>query len=460
MTPSFPTSLRRILPLAWPVFVGQVAVMAFATVDTFLLARYSSLDLAALAVGAAVYVSVFVGLMGIVMAVAPIAGQLFGAGRLEEAGDQLHQAAWLAIALSLLGDVVLLFPEPFLWIAHAGPEVEVRVRAYLRALALALPAALLFMAYRGFNQAVSRPKAVMLLQLGGLLLKIPLSAWLINGGWGVPELGSLGCGLATAIVMWAQAAIALLVLKRGSFYTQFGLHDRGRHRPHWPALRHQLKLGIPMGASIMIEVTGFTFMAIFIARLGPTIVAGHELAVNLVAMMFMMPYAIGSATGTLVAQALGAGEPVQARRVGWHGLVFALGLSCAVGAAAFFGREPVLRVYTSDMTLVAAALPLLLWVWIFHMGDAVQTVAAYVLRAHHIATAPMVIYALAIWGVGIGGGYRLAFGAGVPAALQGAPGFWAAATAGLVLAALGLSAFLAWVHRQEEVASVRPPAAR
>ncbi|WP_077035444.1 MATE family efflux transporter [Pelomonas sp. KK5] len=460
MTPSFLSSLRRILPLAWPVFVGQVAVMAFATVDTFLLARYSSLDLAALAVGAAVYVSVFVGLMGIVMAVAPIAGQLFGAGKLEEAGDQLHQAAWLALALSLLGDVVLLFPEPFLWIAHAGPEVELRVRAYLRALALALPAALLFMAYRGFNQAVSRPKAVMLLQLGGLLFKIPLSAWLINGGAGVPELGSLGCGLATAIVMWAQAAIALLVLKRGGFYTQFGLHARGWHRPHWPALRHQLKLGIPMGASIMIEVTGFTFMAIFIARLGPTIVAGHELAVNLVAMMFMMPYAIGSATGTLVAQAVGAGEPLQARRTGWHGLLFALALSCGVGAAAFFGREAVLRVYTADMTLVAAALPLLLWVWIFHMGDAVQTVAAYVLRAHHIATAPMVIYALAIWGVGIGGGYHLAFGEGAPPMLRGAPGFWAAATAGLVLAALGLSAYLGWVHRQEAADAVRPSPAR
>jgi MATE family multidrug resistance protein len=111
----------------------------------------------------------------------------------------------------------------------------------------------------------------------------------------------------------------------------------------------------------------------------------------------------------------------------------------------------VLGLYTSDPTIIAAALPLLLWAWVFHVGDAGQTLAAFVLRAHHIAVAPLLIYAVAIWGVGMGGGYFLAFGHAdwVPDSLRGAPGFWSAATAGLTLAALGLSAFLAWVHRQE-----------
>ena len=101
---SFRADLRRIVPLAWPVFIGQIAVLAFATVDTFLLARFSAIDLAALAVGMAVYISVFIGLMGVVLAVSPIVGRLFGAGQLEEAGRQMHQAVWLAILLSVLGE--------------------------------------------------------------------------------------------------------------------------------------------------------------------------------------------------------------------------------------------------------------------------------------------------------------------------------------------------------------------
>ena len=101
--PSVLESARRIAPLAWPVLVGQLAVLAFSTVDTVMAARYGAIDLAALAVGGAIYISVFVGLMGVVLAVGPITGQLFGARKLPEAGRQLHQALWLALGLSVIG---------------------------------------------------------------------------------------------------------------------------------------------------------------------------------------------------------------------------------------------------------------------------------------------------------------------------------------------------------------------
>ena len=453
-------SLRRILPLAWPVFVGQLAVLGFSTIDTVLVARHSAVGLAALSVGSAIYMTVFIGLMGVLLAVSPIVGQLFGAKKLVEAGNQLHQAVWLALGLSVIGCTVLLCPEPFLAVSRVGPEVEAQIRGYLTALAFSLPPALLFTAYRGFNTAVSRPKAVMALQVAGLALKVPLSMALIQGLplLAIPPLGAVGCGIATALVMWAQALAAWLLLRRERFYAPFHLQGAGLHPPRWADLKALLKLGLPMGASILIEVTGFTFMAIFIARLGTTAVAGHQLAANLVALMFMMPLALANATGTLVAQRVGAHDAADARRLGWHGLEIALVLSCCVGAAMFLGREQVLGLYTQDATILAAALPLLVWVWVFHIGDAGQTLAAFVLRAHKISTAPLLIYAAAIWGVGMGGGYFLAFGhaAWVPESLRGAPGFWSAATAGLVTAAIALSGFLAFVHRREAAEQIAP----
>ncbi|MFN5048367.1 MATE family efflux transporter [Roseateles sp.] len=433
-------SYAQILPLAWPVFIGQLAVLMYSTIDTVLVARYGALDLAALAVGNAMYTSIFVGLMGVVLAISPFAAQRFGARDLTGVGESLHQAVWLALGLTLLGELLLLWPDPLLALAKPEPAVEAIIRHHLQLLGLALPAAMLFTVYRGFNTAVSRPKAVMGLQLAGLLLKLPLSALLIHGheslgGW--QGMGAPGGALSTALVVWGQLTAGFLLLRRDPHYHPFGIQQGGLHAPRWPLIRQLLRLGLPMGGAIVIEVTGFTFMALFISRLGATPVAGHQLAANLVAMMFRRPRALGTATGALVGQRIGARDPRAAERLGWHGLEFALGCALLLGGAIFLLRGPVLALYTTDAAILAAAAPLLLWVWIFHLGDASQAISASVLRAHHVTVAPMLVYALAIWGVGIGGGYWLAFEQPWPA-LAGARGFWAAAAAGLVLAALGL----------------------
>ncbi len=461
--PSLLHSARRIAKLAWPVFIGQVAVLAFNTVDTVMTARYSATDLAALAIGGSVYISVFIGLMGVVLAVGPITGQLFGARKLAEAGQQLHQAMWLALALSVLGCAVLLFPQPFLSLARAQPEVAVKVRSHLAALAFALPCALLFTAFRGFNTAVSRPKIVMVLQLGGLALKVPLTAllvfgWTLNTPMGelrVPSLGAPGCGVATAIAMACQLLAAWAVLGRDPFYAPYGL--RGAFSaPHRASLVELLRLGVPMGLSIAIEVTGFSFMAFFISRFGTTPVAAHQIALNLVSLIFMLQLAIGNATGTLVAQRIGAGDAADARRLGWHGVEAGVLIAAVIGCVVYLLRESILRIYTSDAAVIAVAVPLLAWVVLFHIADAGQTLAAFVLRAYRVATVPLLVYAFAIWGVGLGGGYAVAFNTTgwSPAALHGAQGYWAAATLGLVVAAAGLCGFLAWMLKQQRGAGV------
>jgi MATE family multidrug resistance protein len=459
--PTLAHSARRIAPLAWPVFVGQVSVLAFSTVDTVLVGRYSALDLAALAVGLASYVTVFIGFMGVVLAVGPIVGQLYGAKRFAEAGNELHQSVWIALALSIVGGLLLAFPYPFLALSQASAEVAPKVRGYLLALAFSLPAALLFSAYRGFNTAVSRPKAVMALQICALLVKIPLSVLLVYGlvlptpvgELRVPSLGVVGCGVATCVAMWLQVVAAAVVLRLDKFYAPFELRAHGLRAPQRRSLHAQLKLGVPMGLSILIEVTGFSFMAIFIARLGTTPVAGHQIAANLVVLLFMMPLGIANATSTLVAQRIGAGDALDARRLGWHGIGIGVAIATLLGSTVYFSREAVIALYTNDASVAAAALPLVAWVALFHTADAAQSIAAFVLRAYRIATMPLLIYAVAIWGVGLGGGYVLAFDVFglTPPALLGARGFWFAATLGLVCAAIGLCALLTSVLRERRI---------
>jgi multidrug resistance protein, MATE family len=449
-------SARRILPLAWPVFVGQLSVIAFGTIDTLLVARHSTRELAALAVGGSIYFTIFIGFMGAVMALGPIVGQLFGAKKLRECGAQLHQAVWLALAMSLPGCLLLMLPGPLLALAQLKDELETIVRNYLMVLALALPAALLFSVFRAFNTAISRPKAVMVLQLWALAVKLPLSWFLLEGvpALGIPALGLFGCALATVIVMWGQVIFAARALRRDRFYAPFVLFDGGRwalQPPDFSALRALARLGLPIGLSVLIEVSGFTLMAVFIARLGAVPVAAHQIAANLMSILFMMPLALSQGASTLVAQHVGAQEWHAARRMGWHAMAIGLALAAVFSSAVVLLRAPLVSLYTQDPAVIAVALAIIAWLVAFHIADAAQTVAAFVLRAWHVATGPMLIYAASLGGVGLGGGYLLAFNVtgNVPAWLQGAPGFWAAGTAGLVVAALALSYFLVWVLRQK-----------
>ena len=147
----------------------------------------------------------------------------------------------------------------------------------------------------------------------------------------------------------------------------------------------------------------------------------------------------------------GDGNRADARRVAWAGLEIGVGIAAVVGGAIYLLREQVVGLYTANPVIVAATLPLLAWVALFHVADAAQTVAAFVLRAYRIATVPLLIYVVALWGVGLGGGYLAAFDpAGIsPAWMHSARGFWSMSTLGLVVAGSSLTALLAWRLRRD-----------
>jgi len=440
----------RIAGLAWPILIGQLAVIANGVIDTAMTSRFSATDLAALALGASIYISVFVGLNGVLAAISPVIGQLYGAQRFDAIGGELKQGAWLALFLTFAGCLFLLFPQPLLSLAHASPELNQKATLYLRTLALALPATMGFRLYASLNTAIGRPKMVMMLQIAALLLKVPLNAWFIFGGLGLPAMGGPGCAIATALTVWFTFLCGGIILHTDPSYRIFRIFGSGFVKPKWMALRELLKLGIPMGLSYLIEVTAFTFMALFIARLGDTAVAGHQITANFATVLYMLPLAIANATGTLVAQAIGAQQLDIARRVGFAGIRLAAILSVTIGCMVWLLREYIVRAYTPDVTIMTSALPLFVFIAFYQLFDSVQVTTAFVLRAYKVAVIPTLIYAIALWGIGLGGGYVLGlnpFGIS-PHALQGAAGFWMGNSASLALVAGGLLWYLRVVQRE------------
>jgi MATE family multidrug resistance protein len=378
----------------------------------------------------------------------PIAGQLYGAGRYQEIGVEVRQAAWLGLALAVPGMLLLTFPGPLLSFAKAPPELVDKATQYLHFQAFGLPAALGFRIYSALNNALSRPIMVTLLQVLGLCAKIPLNAWFIHGGLGLVAMGGPGCALASAIISWFWCIAGLAILRRGAAYRPLGIFDAW----NWPLRAHQralLRLGVPMGLTYLIEITSFTLMSVFITRMGTVTLAGHQIIANLSAVAYMLPLSLSIATSTLVAQALGARDREGARRVARRGIALAGGLAMLVGAACWLLREPLLAAYTKDPAVIAAALPLMAFVALYQVFDAIQVTTGFVLRAYKIAVVPTAIYALALWGIGVGGGYVLGFGliGALPDYTRGASGFWLANSISLAVAGTLLVRYFVVVSR-------------
>ena len=445
----------RVASLALPILIGQLAVISNGVIDTMMTARYSAIDLAALGLGASVYVSIFVGLSGVMQALSPIIAQLYGAKKFEAIGEEVRQGVWLALFLTLIGALALCFPEPLLNIAQVSTELNDKVLMYLQLLALALPATLGFRVYASLNTAISRPRMVMLLQVSGLLLKIPLNALFIFGGLGLPAFGAPGCAMATAISAWLVLLTGWLILRHQSFYTQFSLFGKGLDKPNVKAIKALLKLGLPMGLSFLIEVTAFTFMALFIARLGNHTLAAHQITANFGTVLYMLPLSIANATCTLVAQEIGSGRLTDARHTGNAGVRLGVLLSVSIGIIVWVSREQIIGLYTPDVSVATAAMPLFFFIAFYQVFDSVQVGTAYVLRAYKVAFIPTLMYAVALWGIGLGGGYMIGFDVlGVsPAWLTGAAGFRLGNSLSLALVGIALVWYLKRVQHIVETAT-------
>jgi MATE family multidrug resistance protein len=428
-----------LLKLAGPLLVGQLAVIAFGVLDTAMTARYSADDLAALAMASAIFISVYVGLTGVVSALAPIAGQLFGAKRYDEIGEEVRQAIWLSVLLSLIGALVLWNADLILDISQVSPEIHAKASLYMHILVLGLPASMAMRVLIALHNAVSRPTIITIVQLVGLAAKFPLNYLFIYGAFGIEGMGGPGCAVATVIINWLWLLITLWIVLSGRFYKPFALFTRFS-KPDFHRIGVILRLGTPIGFSYLIEVTSFTFMSLFIARLGTEALAGHQIVANIGTVIYMVPLSISIATMTLVSQSIGANKQSRAEQIGWSSVFFTTTLCAVIGLTAWFFRTELLNLYDPPDEVKQFAIPLFLFIAFYQIFDALQVSAAFILRAYRIAFWPMLIYAVSLWGVGLGGGYMLGFNitGNVPLALQGASGFWAANSISLGVAAIFL----------------------
>lgn len=427
--------------LAGPIIGGQLAMTGLAFIDTVMAGKLSAADLAAVAIGGSFWSATGLFFLGVLMALPPSVAQLAGAGRTRRVGFLLRQGIWLGLGLSVIAVAVVLEPRWLLAAFDVQAELIPIVAGYLGAISWGIPAWFAYLALRFFCEGMGDTRPVLYFGLVGLPVNAVGDYVLMYGELGFPALGAVGCGYATALVWWAQLAGIVLYVATRQRYRRLHLFAR-LEPPRWKPIAELARVGLPIGVAIFVEASLFAVAALVIGSLGTLAVAGHQVALNFVAVTFMVPLGISMAATVRVGHAAGRRDPDGVRRAAWTGVALAMAVQVFNALVMVALPRQIAGLYTSDPRVIAAAAELLLLAAVFQLSDGLQASAAGALRGLKETKAPMAITVIAYWMLGFPLGYGLAIGRGA-----GAPGMWVGMIAGLTVAALLLAARLWQVTR-------------
>lgn len=424
--------IRRTLHLAFPVMVGQLAVFSMNFIDTVMSGRLPNRDvaLAALGIGGALWSSMLMFVLGTLMVVQPSVAQLDGARKKREAAAKTRQALWIALALAVPYFLLCYFSQPLLTAFRIDPVIVPTSAAYLRAMSWGAPALCLVLLLRFFSEGTGHTRPTMLYGVAGALLNIPLNYVLMFGKLGLPALGTVGCGIATSIVLWLQFLMLFAYIRTHRHYEPFELMSKFE-KPDWREIWELLKVGVPIAVAIFVEGSLFVMAALLIGRLGPVPAAAHLIAINFAALMFMIPVGLSSAVSIRVGNALGRGDPRGARYAGLIGVLIILAIQTVSASMMFLFPEAIVRLYTNDALIAPLAVSLLFYAAVFQYPDGLQIVASGALRGFKDTRRPVLYMVIAFWLVGLTLGYHLTF-----AREMGPAGMWVGMIAGLSVASV------------------------
>lgn len=429
---------KLLLSMALPLVIGQLAQTGMGVVDTMMAGGYSKLDLAAIALGAAVWLPVFLFMSGVLLALTPYIAQTRGAEDPQRARVGLMQGLWLAGGLAVLAGSLLVSSSYWLTIFSLEPVVAHITSGYLIAMAYGLIPALLFQVVRFFHEGHGLTQVMMKLSIAAFILNIPLNYIFVYGFGPIPEMGGAGCGVATSI--------SYLFMALGAWWFYFHHQDYAGYRqawrwlaPDWAVLWSLIRVGVPIAAAILFEVGLFTFIAFLVTPLGTDVLAAHQIAISYTALIFMLPLSLAMALTVRVGYLQGAGERQQLTESIKTAFVLSIALGVFVALITVLLAQYVVDLYTNDTQVAAIATGLFLLAALYQISDAIQVTSAGALRGIGDTASVMGITFVAYWLVGLPAGYYLCYGnLSTSNVWLGINGFWLSFVIGLSVAAVGL----------------------
>ncbi|MUG96690.1 MATE family efflux transporter [Scytonema sp. UIC 10036] len=432
------TEIKECLILAVPLAGAQLSQGATTFVDTVMMGSLGSQIIAAGALGASIFhILMYMG-SGIVSSVSPLAAEGYGAGRVELVSRVVRQGLLLSLILAVPITLLIWNGGTLLRLFGQEPKTIVLAQEYLKAIAWGYLPGLSFAVLRSFVSALSKPRPVIAIVIGGTLLNIVGNYILMFGKYGFPALGLAGIGYASALSYWAMfAALAIYILNHSQLriYRAFSKIYQFESKVFWELVR----VGLPIGVLAGVEGGFFTCVTFLMGQLGTVTLAAHQIAFQTAVLTFMIPVGLSIATTVRVGQLVGQENPTGARLAGFVGIGLGAAFMAVMGILFWVFPERIVSLYidTTDpknATVVGLAKQLLGVAAMFQIADGIQVAAAGALRGLKDTRIPLLIGALAYWGIGLTCGYTLGMLLGF-----GGIGLWWGFVIGLALAAAVLT---------------------
>jgi len=431
--------LTETLRLAVPMALTQLGQIAMMTTDLALVGRLGDQAVAATALASTVYFVSFTVGMGLVAAVSPLAAQAFGARDPRMVRRALRVGLWAALLVALPMMVFPLLGERILLALGQAPVSAQLAQQYLFGLVWGIAPALWFIAIRGFMGAVNRPEPILWITLAAIPANGVLVYLLIHGAWGLPRLELFGAGLGTAIVNIASFLAALWFVTRRRPFRKY--HVLGRiWRIDWSLMKKLVVVGAPISLSFLLEYGLFGAAGLLMGLISTTALAAHQIALQITAILFMVPFGISMAATVRVGQAVGRNDASGVRRAGFVALLLGIALVTMLTLAVIVGRDGIAHLFFGEAASGAGAAidlieTLLLIGATFFIADGIQTIAAGALRGMNDTRVPLLFAVVSYWLIGFAGAWWLAFSTPL-----GAAGVWV----GLAIGTAVYAVLLVW----------------
>jgi MATE family multidrug resistance protein len=429
---------RALVRLALPIVASQLGLIAMQTTDVIMLAQLGPSYMAAGSLGFAVYFNVWLFCLGVLIASTSLVAQAYGARDFRGVRRSVRQAFWVALTLAVPAMVLIWNGHHLLLWAGRGAAVAEEARIYLHAIVWGIPFSFGFLVMRYFVSALSRPKIVMVALIGGALLNVLLDYLLIFGKFGFPAMGVAGAAWATAAIQVGLFLVLLGYVLRDRQFRRFHVFARFC-TPDWQRYREVWRVGLPVGFTVVAESGLFLAAQMMMLRIGTLEVAAHALALQTVAVAFMIPLGVGQAGQVRVGQHLGAGNDAGVRRAGWLALALGCGFMACTAGGLWLAPEAVVglvlnRADPVDAPVFELAVGFLMIAALFQIFDGAQAVMASALRGLCDTAWPMALALGGYWGIGFVAAWLLAFEAGL-----GGAGIWYGLATGLAVVAVLLT---------------------
>lgn len=391
-----------------PILITQVSMYLMNFFDTVMSGRVSAEELAGVAIGSSLWVPVFTGVNGIMLAITPIIAQLIGAHSSNQVPKKVQQGVYLAIALAvaifIAGTFVL---NPILNIMDLEDKVRHVAKFYLITLAAGIVPLFIFNTLRCFIDALGQTRVSMTIILISLPLNILFNYIFIFGKFGIPAFGGIGSGIATAITYWLICLIAAFVIHRFRPFSSYRVFSNWV-KPSLKAWWEQLKIGIPIGLAIFFESSIFSAVTLLMSVYSTYTIAAHQAAMNFASLLYMLPLSVGMALTIAVAYETGAGHSRDARSYTYIGISSGILIAVFAGLILYIFNGPVAALYNSNPEVIALTKQFIYLAIVYQLADAFGAPIQGALRGYKDVNITLIIALISYWVIGLPSGWLLA----------------------------------------------------